>query len=262
LRGSLAETAGLEVAQKPLAQVGGEALQLAADGGFVDLEETGDLEQRPPVEEVGGEQEPVLGGKGFEGAGDGMGEPVELGWRGRLDGCRRSGGAGVGAGVERGFAAGAAMVVHVALSECCTQPAEEGAAAGVGGEWGVAPAAAFAEAEQLSVERIGEVVAQRGGAGDGDGGLGEGSAIEAQKALPGSFATEGAGLGEGEFGQVQRMVERGLLRGGGTNLRRQAVVVFGADGRKRGAELLASEAAGFGVGGDPQLLNEGERETG
>ena len=76
---SLAETAGLEIAQKLLVQVGSEALQPAADGGFVDLHDACDLEQCLLVEEVGGKQEAVLGGKRFKGARDCMGEPVEFG---------------------------------------------------------------------------------------------------------------------------------------------------------------------------------------
>ena len=60
--GPPAEAAGLEVAEELLVQVGGEALEAAADGGFVDLEEAGDLEQRLLVEEIGGEEETVLGG--------------------------------------------------------------------------------------------------------------------------------------------------------------------------------------------------------
>jgi hypothetical protein len=39
LGGSLAEPAGLEVAEKLFAHIGGEAFELAADGGFVDVEE-------------------------------------------------------------------------------------------------------------------------------------------------------------------------------------------------------------------------------
>ena len=50
-------------------QVGGEALETAADGGFVDLEEAGDLEQRLLVKEVGREEEAVFGCETFEGTG-------------------------------------------------------------------------------------------------------------------------------------------------------------------------------------------------
>jgi len=41
-----------------------------------------------------------------------------------------------------------------------------------------------------------------------------------------------------------------------------AVVVFGADSSERGTELLACQAAGFRVGGEPEFLNEVGRKTG
>jgi hypothetical protein len=46
---------GLEVREKLLGEVGDEALDPAADGGFVDMEEAGDLKEGPAIEEVGGE---------------------------------------------------------------------------------------------------------------------------------------------------------------------------------------------------------------
>lgn len=260
-RGSPAEAAGLEVAEKLLAEVSGEALELAADGGFVDVEEAGDLEQRLLVEEVGGEKEAVVGGEGFEGAGDGVGEAGEFGGDGRGGCSGRSGVEGVGI-LERSFAVGAAVVVDVTLGESGAQPAEEGAAAGVGGEWGIAAADALGEAEEFGVEGVGEVAAESGGSADGDGGLGEWSLVEAEEALPGGFAAKRAGLGEGEIGEAEGAVEGGLLREVCMRARGQAVVVFGADGGKGGSELFASEGAGFGAGGEEELLNESGGKAG
>ena len=54
-------------------------------------------------------------------------------------------------------------------------------------------------------------MAQRGGAGDGDGGLRERSAVEAEEALPRSFTTEGACVSESEFGQAKPAEERNLF---------------------------------------------------
>ena len=73
LGGALAEAAGLEVAQELLAEIGGEALELAADSGLVDVQEARDLEQRLLVQEIGTEEETVFGGESFEGARDGVG---------------------------------------------------------------------------------------------------------------------------------------------------------------------------------------------
>lgn len=89
------------------------------------------------------------------------------------------------------------MVVDVALGECGAEPAEERAAAGVGGEWRAALTVALGEAVELGVERVGEIVAERGGAGNGNSGLGEWTAVALEEALPGGLAAESAGLGEG-----------------------------------------------------------------
>ena len=167
-----------------------------------------------------------------------MSEAVEFGgeWGG---GLRWGSGFGAFDGVERGLAVGAAVVVDVALGEGGAEPAEERAAAGVGGERGTALAVALGEAEEFGVEGVGEVVAEGGRAGDGDGGLGERRAVEREEALPGGFAAEGAGLGEGEFGQAERAVEGSLLGGSGVGFRGVVVVVLCADAGEGGGELFA-----------------------
>jgi hypothetical protein len=155
---SLAEAAGLEIAQELLAEVGGKALEFATDGGFVDVEETRDLQQRLPVEEVGTEEETVFGCESFESAMNGVGEVSEVGG----ERCGRCGGCGSVQVVKRSFAVGAAVVVDVALREGDAEPAEQRAPAGIGGERGVAAAASLGEAEELGVQGVGEIVTEGG----------------------------------------------------------------------------------------------------
>ena len=50
--GALAEAAGLEVVEQLLSNVGDQTLQPAADGGFVNVEDAGDLQQRLAVEKI------------------------------------------------------------------------------------------------------------------------------------------------------------------------------------------------------------------
>ncbi len=65
---------------------GGEAFELAADGGLVDLEEAGDLLEGLLVEEVGGEQEAVFWREGAQGALEGCGKLGEGCWFGGFGG--------------------------------------------------------------------------------------------------------------------------------------------------------------------------------
>jgi hypothetical protein len=122
---------------------------------------------------------------------------------------RGSGRFGVFDGLDGRFAVGAAVVVDVALGEGGAEPAEERAAARVGGERGAAFAFFGGEAVELGVERVGEVVTEGCGAGDGDGGLGEGRAVDGEESLPCGFTAEGTGLGEGEVRGRRRFAGRG-----------------------------------------------------
>ena len=81
--GAPAEAAGLEVVQELLAQIGDQALEPAADGGFMHVEDAGNLEKGMAVKEVGGEEEAILGGKALQGAGDGVGKVSKFGGDGR-----------------------------------------------------------------------------------------------------------------------------------------------------------------------------------
>ena len=81
--GALAEAAGLEVVQELFAQFGDQALEPAADGGFMHVEDAGNLEKGMAVKEIGGEEEAILGGKALQGAGHGVGKVSKLGGDGR-----------------------------------------------------------------------------------------------------------------------------------------------------------------------------------
>jgi hypothetical protein len=117
-------------------------------------------------------------------------------------------------------------MVDVALGNGCAKPSEQGTAAGVGGEWRPALTAWSGQPEELGVERVGEVVAERGGSGDGNSGLGERYAVEIEETLPGGLAAQSAGLGQSEFGEAEGTVEGNLLGSGGTDFGRLVEVVL------------------------------------
>src|ERR1035441_1866175 len=191
--GAPAEAAGLEVVQEVFAQIGDQALEPAADGGFMHVEDAGNLEKGMAVKEIGGEEEAILCGKALQGAGHGVGKLSKFGGDGRR--VRLAGWAVEG--VEWCLAVGAAVVIDVPLRERGAQPAEQRAAAGVRSQRRLAHAVDLAQAVQFRVERFGKVVAKRGRAGDRDSVLGEGSTIEAEEALPCDLPPEGAGVSEG-----------------------------------------------------------------
>jgi len=136
----------------------------------------------------------------------------------------------------------------MALGERGAEPAHQRAAAGVAGEWGAAFARALGEAEELGVERIGEVFAERRGAGDGAGGVAQWSAEASEELLPCGFAAESAGLGKREIGELERAKKLLLLSGSGERAGRKTEVVLRADGGERVGELGWSEGIFGGEG--------------
>jgi hypothetical protein len=142
------------------------------------------------------------------------------------------------------------VVVDVALGERGAEPAHERAAAGVAGERRAAFAGALGEAEELGVEGVGEVFAERRGAGDGDGGLAQRRAEASEELLPGGFAAESAGLGEREIGELERAKKLFLLSGSGERAGRKTEVVLRADGGERVGELGCGEGIFGGEGLD------------
>src|ERR1700733_5857677 len=60
LRCSFAQSDRNQVGNQLFAKIASEAFEPAADGGFMDVESSCDLEKGLPVEVIGGEQEPVF----------------------------------------------------------------------------------------------------------------------------------------------------------------------------------------------------------
>ena len=157
---------------------------------------------------------------------------------------------------------GAAVVIDVALRERGAQPAEQRAAAGVRSQRRSAHAVDLAQTVQFRVERFGEVMAKRGRAGHRDSGLGEGSTIEAEEALPCDFSPEGAGVSESQLREMERVEECGLLRGIGESGGGKAMVELRADSGEGDAELIQRQAAGLSFRRMPEVLDKTEREPG
>jgi hypothetical protein len=81
-------------------------------------------------------------------------------------------------------------------------------------------------------------VAECARAGDGDGGLGEGSAIEAKEALPRNLAAKGTSGGKGQLLKMERSKEVRPLRTVRTSGSRKTVVELCAHRRNGSAELV------------------------
>lgn len=115
---------------------------------------------------------------------------------------------------------------------------------------------AFREAEEFGIERVGEIFAERGGAGDSDGGEFEGSAVAIEELLPGFVAAESAGASEDEIGELKREIELFNLCGRGLCCCRKAEVMFRAepveDRRKFG--FCETDASSFG--GAPEVVEK------
>ena len=97
--------------------------------------------------------------------------------------------------------------------------------------------------------------------GDGDGRLRKLRAILREEPLPGRVAAQSAGLGQREFGQMQRAQESGPLRRVGRRARGLTVVEPMAQRGKSRAELIAGEAGGFGLGRKPQFVEQRLRNS-
>jgi hypothetical protein len=70
LGGSLAQSAGLKMMQQSFAEIAKQPLEPPADGGFVDLKDTGDLRQGLAIQEIGAKQEALFRGKPLQRAGE------------------------------------------------------------------------------------------------------------------------------------------------------------------------------------------------
>jgi hypothetical protein len=154
--GPLAQTARLQVVKKLLAKIGNESLKPPADGGFMNMKDTCNLEKSLAIEEVGGEEKAIFGSEILKGSRYGVGERNEFGreWRDRSCGC------GDVERVQRSLAMSATVVIDVTLRECGAEPAKERAATGVRGQRGPALAIHLTESVELGVERVRKIVAQ------------------------------------------------------------------------------------------------------
>ena len=130
LRRAPAEPVQSQVAQKLDTQLGGQALETAADGRLMHAEQAADLEDRPVIEVVAGEQEPLFRRKPAQRNGYRLRQPRQRIWLGRGRGFRR----GRFNCLQGAFAARPAQVVHVALGERRAQPAQKRSTAGVGSQ--------------------------------------------------------------------------------------------------------------------------------
>ena len=145
------------------------------------------------------------------------------------------------------------------LGESGAEPAQERAAAGVREQRGASFALGLAKPVELRVEGVGQIVTEGYGAGDGDGCLDEGSTVTKQKYLPRGFVAQGAGVRKSEFGEMEGSTECCFLGKIGMIALWKAIVDLFADGSQRGAELLKAEAAGFGFGSSPKLVDQARR---
>ena len=73
--------------------------------------------------------------------------------------------------VERSFAPGTAVVIDVSLGQRRAQPTEQRPTARVGSQRRTALTIEFPQSVQLGVKRIGELMPDSGGSGDGNRGL-------------------------------------------------------------------------------------------
>src|SRR6185312_11623124 len=126
----------------------------------------------------------------------------------------------------------------------------------VGGERRTSFSFVLLQAVEFGVERVGEVVPQRGRTSDRNGCLRQWRTIEREEALPGGFAPEGAGLGQGKFRQMQPAQESGSLSG----IRRcacgQAIVELRSDRSEYAAEFFNRQAAGFSFRNPPKFFDQ------
>jgi hypothetical protein len=100
------------------------------------------------------------------------------------------------------------------------------------------------------------------GASDCDGGLRQGSTVEAKETLPGNFATQGASLSEGQLGRAKGSEKRDLLDRVWTDFGSQAMIALRADGLECGGEFVAGEVARFRGRTEPKPLDEFKWESG
>lgn len=195
---SFAQAPRLKIVKELLAEIGNETLEPPADRCFVNVENTRNLQERLAIKEVRSEQKTVLRRKSLKSTDNGMLEASEFGanWHRR---CLR----GDIERVERSVTVGSAMVIYMPLGKDSAEPSEKRPAAGIRGQWRTALTIDLTKTIELRVKRVGEIVAESGGPGHGDGSLGKRSTVKAKEPLPCNLAAQSTGVREGKFREMQ-----------------------------------------------------------
>ena len=128
--GPFAQSAGLKMMEQSLAQIRKQPLEPPANGGFVDMEDAGDLGEGLAIEEIGGEQVALFRGKALERTGNGAGQVSEFRRRRRGIQWRR----GSVESIEWRLAVRSPVMIDMTLGKRGAKPAEKRTAPGVGSE--------------------------------------------------------------------------------------------------------------------------------
>jgi hypothetical protein len=118
--GPLAQSAGLKMMEQSFAEIDEQPLEPPADGGFVDMEDAGDLGEGLPIEEIRGEQVALFRGKALKRAGNSSGQAYEFC-------CNRSGlrlRRGSVESIEWRLAVRSPVMIDMTLGERRAKPAE------------------------------------------------------------------------------------------------------------------------------------------
>src|SRR5450631_4361524 len=144
----------------------------------------------------------------------------------------------------------------MSLGQGRAQPPEKRTAARVGSQRRTALTIDFPQSVQLGVKRIGELMPDGGGAGDGNGGLRERGTIRVEEPLPGGIAAQHTGVSQSQFRKMEGPKESSSVRSIRTAACCQAIVDLFPDRGKYAAELLACKSATGPFGSKPKLLEE------
>ena len=190
------------------AQIGDQPFEPAADGRFMNTNHPGDFEQALTIEKVSREHETVLRRQGLQAEAHSLRQAAKLGRRRRT----RSFGSGRIDVVERSLAPRTPVVIDMPLGQRRAQPTEKRTTARVGSQWRTPLTIQFPQSIQLGVKRIGELMPDGRGAGDGNGGLRERRTIAVEEPLPRGIAAQHTGVSQSQFRKMERPKETSSLR--------------------------------------------------
>src|ERR1700692_933788 len=112
----------------------------------------------------------------------------------------------------------------MSLGQRRAQPTEKRPTARVGSQWRTPLTIELPQSIQLGVKRIGELMPDGRGSGDGNGGLREGRTIAVEKPLPGGIAAQHTGVSQSQFRKMERPKKSSSLGSIGTVAGCQAIV--------------------------------------